>query len=262
MKNLLAKTKRIDIAIIVVLPILAAFFTYLFRLNLFITAFLFLGLPGIYLSFRNPSIIKKSLIFSVAGLPFLMAVDYLATIDGSWFIPQSIFGYRIFGVITIDITIWWVLLIYFVIMMYEHFFDFGKKTDRFSKNFKYFLVIILLVGLVFIAFLFTSPYLLHINYFYLKAGIVLMLLPLLGFISYFPKILLKFLKISVYFFGLYLLYELVGLSTGQWTFPGQNFIGFITIFNIRFPYEEFLFWMVFGVSGLLTYYEFFADDRK
>ena len=153
-------------------------------------------------------------------------------------------------------------MFFFIIMFYEYFLDFGKGEDRLAKNIKYFTVILLSLLILFFLFLFVSPELLHIKYFYLKAGIVLALFPLVAFLSFFPKFWAKYLKIGIYFLGLSLLFELVGLQTNQWAFPGHNFIGFIEIFGLKIPFEEFLFWITLGVPWILSYYEFFADDKR
>jgi hypothetical protein len=48
---------------------------------------------------------------------------------------------------------------------------------------------------------------------------------------------------------------------GQWSFPGK-FIGWIDLFGVRFPFEEFLIWIVLGAAGVLAWYELFDDRTK
>jgi hypothetical protein len=88
------------------------------------------------------------------------------------------------------------------------------------------------------------------------------ILPIITFISKFPRLLGKFLKTAVYFFYLNVLFEFAGLKLGNWVFPGQNYIGTINFFGNTVPYEEIIAWWMLIAVGILTYYEFFDDDRK
>jgi len=56
--------------------------------------------------------------------------------------------------------------------------------------------------------------------------------------------------------------KVTALQLGWWDFPGSNFIGWVSIFNIRFPLEELIFWLFLFAMAILTYYEFFDDDEK
>ena len=88
------------------------------------------------------------------------------------------------------------------------------------------------------------------------------IVPAITFLSLFPRLLSKYVKTASYFFLLSILFELTGLQLNQWTFPGSNFIGWVELFGHRFPFEEFFFGFVMGAISVLTYYEFFDDDRK
>lgn len=257
------KPHKIDVILIILFPVAAAVLTLIFKTNFLISTLLFFGVPSLYLCLRKPGIVFKSLIFTtIFSIPLVIVMDYLAIMDKSWIIPSSLFNFRFFGTNSIEGLIWGFLYVFFIIMFYEYFLDFGKKEDRVSKNTKYLIAISLSVLTVFLLFLFVSPGLLHIKYFYLKSGTILILLPLVTFLSFFPKLWTKYVKIGVYFFGLSLLHEVAGLHTNQWTFPGHNFIGFVELFGLKFPFEELLFWMILCAAALLSYYEFFADDKK
>jgi hypothetical protein len=101
----------------------------------------------------------------------------------------------------------------------------------------------------------------RIEYFYLKGGITLVLLPTIAFLVTFPGFVSKFFKTATYFFYAGLLQELTALQLGHWSFPGKNFIGWITILGYRFPYEELFFWLIVFSSCVLAYFEFFDDDE-
>ena len=77
-----------------------------------------------------------------------------------------------------------------------------------------------------------------------------------------PKMNVKFFKTAAYFFYLTFIYEVTALQLGWWDFPSTNFIGWVSIFNVRFPLEELIFWLFLFAMAILTYYEYFADDEK
>jgi hypothetical protein len=100
-----------------------------------------------------------------------------------------------------------------------------------------------------------------INYFYLKMGFCLGVLPLLAFTIEFPRYIAVFLKSAPYFIALCFVEEIIGLRNGHWTFPGGHFIGWVTIQNYRFPYEELFFWIILFSSSIIVYFELFDDNR-
>ena len=103
---------------------------------------------------------------------------------------------------------------------------------------------------------------LDIPYFYLTAGIVLGIIPISIVLFEYPRLIAKFFKTAAYFFYLNFAYEITALKLGIWDFPGDQFIGWVTFFGMRFPFEEFFFWIILGAIAMLSYYEFFDDDRK
>jgi len=145
-------------------------------------------------------------------------------------------------------------------MFYEHLLDKGKHNLK-DTNLKYFIVVVIFIGIAL-----TLIYLLKkdiiIGYSYLKMGIAIVLLPTISFLSFFPRLLSKFVKTGVYFFVVGIMVELTGVSFNQWGFRGNNFIGWISVGTIRFPLEEFFFYIVLFSTCVLSYYEFFDDDRK
>ncbi len=256
------KPTKTDIAVIALSPIIATILTITFNTNLLLSTLLSFGFPAFYLSVNKPGIVRKSLSFSlVSAVPLSFVVGYLANINLTWYIP-SLFDFRLLGVVTVESMLFSFLWVYYAVVFYEYFIDLGKKKDPVSKYLKYLFLFSLILLLFLFLFLLIKPIMLYISYFYLKVGIVLLLLPLVTFLALFPKFIKKFALAGICFFCLSLLFELSALYTNQWTFPGVHFIGFIELFGQRFPYEDFLFWLLLGVYGILAYYEFFADDRK
>ena len=78
-----------------------------------------------------------------------------------------------------------------------------------------------------------------------------------------PRLVYKFLPLAGYFFVVNLLHEWSAYIAGQWVFPGENFIGWVSfVGGLRIPIEEFVLWMMLGAMYLLAYYEYFVDDTK
>ncbi|MBI2106172.1 hypothetical protein HYT56_05060 [Candidatus Woesearchaeota archaeon] len=255
--------KKFDILLLLLLPLLSTIISLAINANFLTSTLLFFGLPSLWLSYRTQHMIKKTALFSlIFSVPSTIIIDYIAVLDGAWFVPATIFSFRLSGTIPIEDFIFGFLLVYSIIIFYEHFLDKGKH-ELLDRKMKYFIFPIILVLMIFFIFLITQPELLKIRYAYLILGIIFILFPSITFLNYFPRLLSKYVKTSSYFFVLIFLYELTGLQLNQWEFPGQNFIGWIEIFEYKFPFEEFFFFFFVLITiGVLSYYEFFDDDKK
>ncbi len=67
---------------------------------------------------------------------------------------------------------------------------------------------------------------------------------------------------SVFFFFVWLLAEIVAVVTGGWTYPGTQYLGWVSIGQIHFPIEELLFWMIWYAPFLILGYEYLIRDKK
>ncbi len=250
-----------DKILIFLWPIIAAVLTIVFKANLFVSTCLFVVVPSIYLSFRKPRYIAKTLLFSSIGVIIFIALDYISVTTGQWFFPYSIIPYRLFGVVAFEGVFWFFFWVYFIVMYYEYFLE-EKCTPRlYHPSLKYVFILFLVLLSVFLIVKTLDASLLRIPYFYLMTGIVFGLIPIICVLLRFPNLFTKFAKAAVYFIFFSLIWELVAVPLEQWTFPGQ-FIGWIDLFGIRFPFEEFFVWIVLGAIAILSWYEFFDDDRK
>lgn len=254
--------KKIDIAVLILFPILAVSLSLLLKANLVTSTLLFFGLPSIYFSFRTPKMVPKTFIFALILTVFIGPwADYIATVSGAWFVPNSAFPIKLFGVVTFDNLQWLFFFVYSVLIFYEHFCDKGKK-ELVDRRMKYLVWPLFAVLFIFILFVRQSPALLNIPYAYVWLGLITTLLPGMLFLNFFPNFLSRYVKVSAYFFILSILFELTALELGQWSFPGTTFIGWVDILGYRFPFEEFFFWFLLAVTAILSIYEYFDDDRK
>ena len=192
-----------DLVLMLVWPILASLISFLIKPNAFFSVIIFFGIPSIYLSFRAKECIKKSTIFSlIIGLPLIFIIDYIAHITGTWNIPSSIIDFRFLNIITVEVLIWAILYVYFIIIFYEYFLDKHIKKENYTKNIKYLIIIVLVLLGLFFAIFITNPSYLKIPYFYLIFGTILGFLPLVFVLLKFPKLYSKFFKTTAYFFFL------------------------------------------------------------
>jgi len=256
--------KKVDISVLILLPILAFIITIYFNINLFTSIFLFFGLSSIYLTLRRPSIFLKSFIFAfMLSWPISWVFDLLGALNKSWIVPSTIFPFRFFGLATVEFYFLALLWVFLAVSFYGYFLDRGKDSGRFDKKIKYLLLLSLsLVTVVFLAYIFGHIAILTIPYYYLLLSITFVIPPIVFFLYFYPKFLRRLVPVLIYFFFLLFLFEISALQNAQWIFPGEQYVGFIQVFRYRFPFEELIFWMFFATPSLLVYYEFFADDRK
>jgi hypothetical protein len=256
------KLKTHDIFFLILFPILSAFFVEILRLNYLVATLLFFGLPSLYLSWRNPKLIKRALIFAGSlFVPVTVVLDSPAFFDRSWFVPNSAFRF-LRSSVPIEDVVWVFLWLYFAVIFWEFFLDYLRPNLKISPHVKYLVLIVVGFSTAYFLFYLFKPEYLAIKYFYLKAGIVFGAIPVLAVLFRFPKLMRKVALLGIYFLMVSFLAEFVGLRQGHWYFPGEHFLGTTTLAGQRIPYEEMIFWWTLGVPGLVCWYEFFIDDQR
>lgn len=267
------KNKKIDLKILIFIPILTALTSLFYRENFLISTILFFGAPALYLAVRHKNALKKTCIFSLLfSVPLTFIFDYLIAKDQGWYIVNSIFPFRIFNIVVVEQFIWAFLWVFYIVIFYEYFLDKQQKRSIFSffstknavitKQMEYFALFIFALLLFFIFFAFFSPTYLRIDYSYLVLGTIFGIIPLSIFLFKFPNFFVRFSKATLYFIFLAFVIEYVGLKFNHWTFPGTHFIGMTNFFGFLIPYEEIMIYFVLSTPVVLSYYEFFDDDRR
>ena len=153
------------------------------RADVFVSILLFLIIPSIYLSFFKKKYILKIALFSIiTTIPFAILVDYVMELTGGWFLPKSFFGsFRLFHLVTLEQIIWLFFYLYFVTIFYEVFLE-KQCTHKLRNPRSKYLVIIMMSTLAIFIFMHAfTPSLLYINFFYLKFGIIAVIIPLILF---------------------------------------------------------------------------------
>lgn len=251
---------EIDIMILIILAFIACSIGFIFHPSYLVSTLIFFGIPSIYLSIRTPHAIILAFLFSLIFTISIGAIiENIAIINNFW-IETSIFKYRILGNVPIETFVWSLSEIYLIIIFYEHFFDKGGHKVS-NKHLKYFIIISLLISLLYISFEIFIPNILKGEYLYMKLGFIGVLFPVLAFLFKFPKYASKFLKTIPYFSFLFLLNEIASLTNGYWKFTSHDYIGWILIYNFKFPIEEALFFICLSSAGIITYFEFFEDSK-
>jgi len=166
---------------------------------------------------------------------------------------------QFFGMVSLDILIWYFLWVFLTVSFYEYFaeYDFSKKI---SPHFKPALAIGLLVIPVIVGFSKIAPSALTFHFAYLVLGIAT-LIPFAAIVLRRPALFPKVIEIIPFFILLYLAFELTAVYTGLWGFPG-HYIGEVSVFGFTFPFEEMFFWVIISSAVTASYHEYVIDDGK
>ncbi len=192
--------KKLDIFLLIIFPIFSVLISLALKANFLTSILLFYGLPSLWLSLRTPNRVAKTLIFtSLLTPPFGLIVDYIETINHSWFIPQTSFSFRVFGVIPIKDLIWGFFVVYSTIIFYEHFLDKGKH-QLVDKRLKLLIWPLFSALTIFLVTLSSKLDIFIFRYAYLWLGLLLVFLPSITFLSFFPRLISKYIKTASYFF--------------------------------------------------------------
>lgn len=261
LKDIDKNSRQTDFWLLFFWNIVAFGLSFVIGFNYLITAFLFFVIPSLYLSYKRKDLIKKTAIVSlVFTITLTFIVDYLVHQDGGWQ-NFSVINFYLFDSFPIDDFLWGYLYFYYIFIFYEYFFDRDRNKAKISTKFKYLEIGAIVSNMIFILAIILFPDKIKLPYAYTFLVVFYaVIFPIILFQKE-KKIFSNIIKTGLFFSFLSILYEYVANVMGNWTFPGNNFLGFVTILDVTFPLEE-LFWLIFTVPAMLIYYEFFADDGK
>lgn len=256
--------KTIHLTILLAWPLIASLISFWIEADMLMSTILFLGAPCLYLIIiqKGKINIKKISIFSLTMvIPVITIVDYIVHLNNQWLV-NSLFSYRLLSLVPLEDYIWSFLMACFIILFYEYFFDHHNPHKIWGRRMTQLAVLFGSLLIVFLILYQWFHYLLYIPYFYFWFGSVLVAIPLLLEFIRRPSLIVKIFPTAAYFFFFSFIYELTALRLEQWIFPGTQYIGWVSIFGVGFPFEEFFFWFVLFATAVLCYYEFFDDDEK
>ena len=254
--------KTIDVVVLIFLVLLGSLYTFLTR-DLFIGKGLIsavvLAIPGvIYLGLRGKKHWKKIIISTlIFGALFGFIFEFIQEFNNSYHVVSSVFP-KILGVVPLDNILGHIIMAFGTLVFYEHFVD-RRKSSGISRHI-YFVLLptLFIIPLVLIVF-FVNPELLKIPYPYLYAGVAAIIPTIiLGFSR--PAFVKDMAVTAIFFFFLYFIYEIFAVKYSWWIYPGNNYIGQVSIIGITYPFEELFFWMMFYAASLVSYYELFVDE--
>ena len=257
------RNKKLHLVVLSAHPFVASAISLAVGADPFISTLLFLGVPSAYMTYIFPSFALKSGIFSVIlAIPFVFIVDYMGHFNGQWYIAMTDFPFRILNLVPFEDLIWAFLLSYFMLTFYEYFFDTHRDHALWPDHLKYLILLLFGAALIVLSLSVFKPSLLLIPYFYLCVGTVGILLPIIIEFARKPHLMQRAFMVGAYFFVFALVYELTALKIGWLVFPGKDFIGWVSLSSLSFPFEEFFFWILLTAMAAVTYYEYFDDDER
>lgn len=235
-----------------------------FRLGPLTSAVLFFLLPSVYLLSRHKEKTKRIVAGSfLIGLVCGFIFEFLNEVNESWSFDYSkfTFSFRVFGLVPVDVVIWYFLWAFSIIVFYEHFLE-HDRTDKLSPRYVRALILPLIVLAAVVLVYYLYPLILHFPFSYLILATIACI-PLLYLLWNNPSLIKKFLLISPYFLFLLFSYEIVAVKLGHWYWTGRYIknINF-TLLGVWFPLEELVFWIILGSTVVLSYYELYVDDGK
>ncbi len=255
------KSKKNDLLILLGINFVAIVISFALRTNFLTSTILFLGLPSLYLLYKEKRYFRKIFFASVSfGIFFGFVFDFIAELNKAWDWNGGLFFGKILGIVQIDVMIWFFLWIFHILLFYEHFIDRKKLRSKVSlRQLEVFAVSILSVVLLVGIYKFFPAFL-----YFDKAYLMLCLVVSIPFLIIFfkqPKLVWHTVPLILYFFFVYLAHEVTALHLGQWRFPG-DYIGWVHMLGVSFPIEEFVFWIILSSLIGSIYYELCFDNEK
>lgn len=255
---------RTDFIVVVGMVLLFIPTAIFFKAGPLTATILFFAVPALYLLIRQPKQLKRLAATLLVGMIASIAFDLVAEYNNAWIwspINQPLFPYKLFGIIWVDVLIWYFFWILITIVYYEHFFERKKfESEKISPQFKKLIIFFSAVLILTVALYYLRPEALKFKYAYLYLGLLIST-PLYYLIYKKSRLAGKLLKAGLFSIFLFLSYELTALYLDLWRFPG-NYIGQVQLFGIAFPFEEFVFWIILGAPASLSFYELYVDDGK
>ena len=221
MKKIRYQTRLVDLLVVVALVLITIPIAILFHLHFLFSTILFFGSPAAYLIWRKPSNIKKATLAALLfGVLWGFSFDYVAEFNHAWGWSTNTaltFPVQFFGVVSLDIMVWYFLWIFLIVAFYEYFaeYDFSKKI---SPNALWATLVGFGVAIAIVVVSKIAPSMITFQYPYLVLG-TLTLIPFGIIVLRRPRLFPKLIEIAPFFIFVYLSFELTALYLHLWGFP-------------------------------------------
>lgn|GEM_PF-5123859 len=262
--SLLPRTKEGDAILVFSYFLGTCIYALLFHPGIMFGHILFFIVPGLYLVVRYWRRNYHAFLFSIAaGVATGFPLQVVAELNGVWQYDFPLFDWLTFGGLRMIPLAWYVLWIGLTISAYSVFFDKHIHTVRkhhvFWKVHYRFLILCAAVTAGSMYFLLVNPGVFLFPYPYVLAGSLLFIAPVACILWCHPQLLRDTIKAVGILALLMLIYELVGLKVGWWTYPG-DYIAAIPMFGTVLPLEEIILWILFGALFAVVAYEEVEHD--
>lgn len=256
--------KEQDFFLLLSWAIFSSFLLYYFSLPLIVSGFTFYIIPALYLSLKCPRfLVKKITLVSFIFWAILFLSGIILLGNNAW-VDNSFFRYRLFGFFDLEYLLFGFFYLYFIVIFYEYFFEHHTKKEKIKSHLLNLIILLSILAITLFAYVLFFKEVPKIPYAYGTIGIIFLLAPSFLMLYRYPHLIKKFSAVTLFFFFQTFMYEMVALKVNYWTFPlgDAKYWSWVTFFNVSFPLEEFLFFLIITPSAILSYYEFFDDDRK
>lgn len=212
---------------------------------------------GAYLGWRKRKPWRKITVSALLfGLCLGFFFDFIQEYTQAYTVVSCIFP-RLLGVVPVDNILGHFMMAFFTFTFYEHFVA-QKVNPNISYRFKYaiYLVATMIAAVIGIYYLHSSWLLMP--YPYVIFG-TLAIVPIFTYLYRHPQSARDFTQMAPFFFLFYFVFEIAAVQYSWWTYPGYNYIGWVSLPGIRFPFEELFYWMLFYAAALTAYYKSLVD---
>jgi hypothetical protein len=236
---------------------LTSLLTAVFKPIYLVSLFIVIVIPAIVTFLWLKRSRRKIVIFCLLSvLLFAIPVELTCRLANVWD-TQTVFP-RIFGLLPLENLIFAFFNMFWGLSFYEYFVDKDKEKDL-PEVFKSLIALYLILFVFVLTAYYIDPKI--ITFSYLTMSIIILIVPeSLLFIQH-PKILKKIALPTIFFAGVFFMYELAALIAGNWWWPGDYLLP-IYIFGRTFPIDDVIFWYLLSTPALIIGYETFADNRK
>ena len=242
--------------ILLVINLIAFCITSVVEVNYFVAGLLFFGVPCVWLTTKLHSNIRSAAQFAILfGLPLTMVFDYFAIVNQAW-VVSTMFPFLIGGVVPVEDAWLGTMLSYEVAMLGSLISN--RLIGSLNKKLLYTSTCMLLA--LFMLFVWLPQEQLAVRYAYGWIGLCVTILPLALVEVRNRTLHSTLIKLSLLAFVPLLLFEIVGLHQDFWTFPSNDYLGWVEMFSISFPVEELVFWMILAFPAVACMLEFFRKD--
>lgn len=253
----LPRKKALDALLLTLYFSVLTFLILTFKPGHIIGHLLIFVVPGMYLMVRYHSIRSHAFLVSIVfGLAAGTLLQVVAELNQVWLYEPAFPFFNLNG-LPMEAIAWYVMWSGFAICVYSVFFDRRRTKVERRENLKHHAPFLLLGATVFtltMLLAILNAELFIVEHPYLVFGIPVFFLPLLV-VFYLRRHVFNEIYRAALFLSIFaLVYEVIGLHVGWWTFPG-NFITTIPIGAVSVPLEEIILWVSLGSLSVLAWYE-------